>query len=805
MSDTSVLKVSGYCGLCIARCGSIATVENGRFTRLDPDPSHPTGQALCAKGRAAPELVYHGDRLTQPLRRTRPKGDADPRWVPISWDEALNSTANAMREIAARHGPHAVAFSQSSPSTTAIGDSGVFVRRLMNAFGTPNMVWPLDLCGWGRGFATRFVYGVGSVGTGSAGGAMPDISRTGCLVLWGYNPSYSRLTHATAVIEALKRGMKLIVIDPRHVGLANKADIWLRVRPGTDGALALGLANVMIQRGWYDRGFVRDWSNGPHLVRADTGNLLRASELTAGGSDRHYVAWDDAMQRPVAYDPATGRYDGPSENLALSGEYTVAGVNGVVHCRPVFDHYAELCRSWSPGRVEATCWIPQAQLEETARAIWHARPASYYAWSGHEHHANATQTARAMAMLYALTGSFDAPGGNVLLPAVPSAPMTGEDLPGAKAMMPAIGAAERPLGPAGSNSVSALDFYRAVLEGVPYAVRGLIGFGHNLLLAQSDPARGRAALAALDFYAHADLFMNPTAAMADIVLPIASCFEREALKIGFEISADAQSLVQFRQAVVPPPGEARPDTDIIFELAVRLGLAEQFFGGSIEAAYRHQLQPSRIALEDLRAEPGGIRVPLATSHAKHSKPDANGNPRGFPTRSHKVEFWSEILLERGYPPLPAYVEPEISPLSRPELIDRFPLVLTCAKPNLFCQSQHRALPSLRKRAPDPEIEMHSAPAEERGVEAGDWVSVETRFGSMRARVRLNDRLDPRVVVGEHGWWQGCDEVAGSGYDPFSPAGANFNATVDPTVRDPISGTPAHRANLCQIVPVAMSS
>jgi anaerobic selenocysteine-containing dehydrogenase len=197
-------------------------------------------------------------------------------------------------------------------------------------------------------------------------------------------------------------------------------------------------------------------------------------------------------------------------------------------------------------------------------------------------------------------------------------------------------------------------------------------------------------------------------------------------------------------------------------------------------------------------------VPLATKHAKHSKPDKNGHPLGFPTRSRKVELWSELFLERGYPPLPAFVEPKISPLSQPELIDRFPLVMTCAKPTLFCQSQHRALPSLRKRAPCPEIEMHSAAAEERGIAAGDWVSVKTPFGSMRARVRLNDQLDPRVVVGEHGWWQACDEIAAPSYDPFSPEGANFNATVDPTVRDPISGTPEHRANLCQITRIAAS-
>ena len=172
MSAAAPVKVDGFCGLCIARCGTIATVEDGRFTRLDPDPTHPTGQALCAKGRAAPEFVYSKARLTRPLRRTRPKGESDPGWVEISWDEALDTIAAAMRRLAATHGPQSVAFSQSSPSTTAIGDSAPFMRRLMNAFGTPNLVWALDLCGWGRGFATRYAFGVGSVATGSGGGAI---------------------------------------------------------------------------------------------------------------------------------------------------------------------------------------------------------------------------------------------------------------------------------------------------------------------------------------------------------------------------------------------------------------------------------------------------------------------------------------------------------------------------------------------------------------------------------------------------------------------------------------------------------
>src|SRR6516164_3182683 len=78
MAERITKRMPGYCGLCIARCGTIATVENGRFVRLDPDPAHPTGAAICAKGRAAPELVYHKARLTRPLRRSRPKGEADP-------------------------------------------------------------------------------------------------------------------------------------------------------------------------------------------------------------------------------------------------------------------------------------------------------------------------------------------------------------------------------------------------------------------------------------------------------------------------------------------------------------------------------------------------------------------------------------------------------------------------------------------------------------------------------------------------------------------------------------------------------
>jgi anaerobic selenocysteine-containing dehydrogenase len=790
--EQSVERIPGYCAMCISRCGSIAVVENGRFVALEPDPSHPTGKALCAKGRAAPELVYHSERLLYPLKRTRPKGDPDPGWQRISWDEALDTAASRLHAIAQENGPESVVFSVVSPSTSASDDSMLWLQRLMNAYGSPNMCVSMELCGWGRHLATTYTFGAPVPGT-----YVPDIEHAGCILFWGYNPNLARIAHAVATTGALRRGARLLVVDPRRAGPANKADIWLRVRPGTDAALALGIANVMIERGWYDRDFVRDWTNGPLLVRSDNGRLLAESDLSATGNPRRYVAWDEGKGSPTIYDPATGGYEGDDPKPSLFNEFTIETLQGKLVCRPAFDLMAEQCRRYTPERVEAICAIDRNQVEAAARMLWEARPVAYYAWSGVEMQTNSTQIARAIAQLSVLTGSFDVPGGNVLFAAGPSANVRGDELMPPERRGRTLGVQERPLGPSRFGFVTTDDIYRGILKQQPYPVRGLVGFGANLLLAHSDALRGREALAALDFYVHADLFMSPTAEMADIVLPAAGAFERGALKIGFEISAEAQSLVQLRRPVVEPRGEARSDTQIIFDLACRLGLGAHFWDGDIEAAYTYQLQPSGVSLEALRENPGGIRVPVQTRYRKFAE-RTDGIPRGFMTPTRKIELYSEIMAEHGYPPLPEYEEPLMSPLSRPDLAERFPLILTCAKHTLFCETQHRALPSLRRHAPDPEVELHPSAAAERGIVPGDWVRIETPSGSVRARARMNDTLEPNVVCGQHGWWQACPELGLPGYDPFGPEGANYNLLISNEAIDPVSGSVPHRAYLCQV-------
>jgi anaerobic selenocysteine-containing dehydrogenase len=328
-------------------------------------------------------------------------------------------------------------------------------------------------------------------------------------------------------------------------------------------------------------------------------------------------------------------------------------------------------------------------------------------------------------------------------------------------------------------------------------VHGLVGFGANLLLAHADALRGREALAKLDFYVHIDLFMNPTAEMADIVLPAASAFEREALKVGFELNQESMSHVQLRQRMVAPRGACRSDMEIVFGLACRLGFGAHFWDGDIEAAYRYQLGPSGISLETLRAQPGGFRIPLQTRYRKYAELD-NGVARGFRTPTHKIELYSETMLDHGYPPLPEYQEPLVSPISRPDLAERYPLILTCTKNSLFCETQHRALPSLRRQAMDPEVELHPTAAAERGIRPGDWVRVETPEGSVRARARLNETLQPNVACGQHGWWQASPEIGAPAYDPFSSEGANYNLLISNKAIDPVSGSVPHRAYLCQI-------
>ena len=134
-------RIHTYCAMCISRCGVIATVRDGRFEKVSMDPEHPNG-CICIKGTSAPEIVYSSDRLRHPLKRTRPKSDADPGWIPIPWDEAMSIVASRLLEIRERVGPEAVVFGRATTAGGSTVDFEAWLTRLANAFGSPNLLTP---------------------------------------------------------------------------------------------------------------------------------------------------------------------------------------------------------------------------------------------------------------------------------------------------------------------------------------------------------------------------------------------------------------------------------------------------------------------------------------------------------------------------------------------------------------------------------------------------------------------------------------------------------------------------------------
>lgn len=825
----------GYCTLCRSRCGTRNIVRDDALVRVVPDTDHPTGQAMCMKGRAAPELVHSPHRILYPMRRTRPKDGGDPGWQRIGWEEALRETAARLDAVRRESGPEAVAFGVTTPSGTPLSDSIDWIERFVRGFGSPNICYATEVCNWHKDYAHAFTFGCGM--------PVPDYANSGLILLWGHNPANTWLAQAHAVGVGRAAGARLLVVDPQRTALAAQADAWLQVRPGTDAALALGLAHLLIEGQDYDAAFVRDWTNAPLLVRGDTGGFLRVSDLAvrpanAGSSGRHgsgrrngaseagdedaFVAWDGQAGSPVAYDTRFAAAAQGGARHALRGEYEIPlRDGGSIRCRPVFDLLAAHCASYTPDHVARVTGVPADQLQTAARLIADAPSVAYYAWTGIGQQGNATQTERAVAVLYALTGSFDVPGGNRVYPAQPVATVNGMDLIAPEQRAKALGLAQRPLGPPAQGWITARDMYQAILDAKPYRVRAMMAFGTNPLVSQADVDMGRQALQALEFHVHCDLFETPSARYADILLPINTPWEREGLRVGFEITPQAQERIQLRPRMVSPRGESRSDNDIVFDLACRLGMADLFFGGSLEQGWNHMLAPLGITAADLRAADGGMRLPLAHHDRKyaaasggedapeHSRADdLPGTPpentppgagpaavAGFATETRRVELYSERLLRHGHAPLPVHRDPAEAPGGGDA---DYPVVLTTAKSGYYCHSQHRSLVSLRKRDTLPRIGLHPALAARRGIAAGDWVRVRTRAGQARFVAQLQPDLQENVAVADYGWWQACPELGRDGYPVQGQYSSNYNALIRADAADPISGSVPMRAFACDI-------
>ncbi len=780
---SKITKTPSYCAQCRSRCGCLVVLKGDKLLGIEPLEGHPSGEKLCPKGKAAAEIIYHSDRLTHPMRRTSAKDGTTPSWEIISWEQALDDITSRMKLIKDEHGAEQVAFSVTTPSGTNISDSISWIERFIRAFGSPNTIYSTEICNWHKDVASLFTYGT-DIG-------IPDFANTDCILLWGNNPSATWLARSVEVQKARKRGAKMIVVDPRPTVFAQRADCWLRVKPGTDQALALGIAQVLIEGNGFDRQFIDEWSNGPLLVRTDKGSFLRQSDITPGGDPNIYLASQPDCENLLRYNSSKGCWLDSNAKVNLYAECIVDTLEGRILCRTAFGLYAAAANEHSLEWIEAITGVAVKYIRQAAEIITNAKTTAYYAWNGVGQSSTATQTERAISLLYSLTGSYGDKGGNVPGVAAFFEDISGHELLDKKQRAKALGLKERPIGPARSGWVTARDVYRAVLGHKPYPISMLFSFGGNLLTSQPDTDLAIEALKQLDFHVHADFYLNSTASYADIVLPVATSWEREGLRTGFDSSVEGMRRVQLRPPAIKPLAESRSDTDIVLALASSLGLSEHFFDCNSDKGHDHILAAAGLSISQLRAKPEGITLPTKVPYRSYAKFDESGNPKGFSTSSKKLEIYSEILLENGYDPIPV-----LQPINSTRRDDQFPLRLSCAKTVSYCHSQHRNIASLRRLMPDPILEISKETADAKNIVDGEWLEISTRIGTFMARAKMIKGIEPGSVFAQHGWWYNGKK--NKFYEADKPLAFNMNRAIDTVLSDPISGSISIKNSYCNI-------
>ncbi len=682
-----------FCHVCPGRCAIKATIEDGKVVDFVPDKESglPNEQCPVKKGRlSVPDVLNHADRLTHPLKRVGARGEG--KWERISWDEALDTIASKLLAYKEQFGPQSVAFGLGEPK----GLEFAFAQRLASAFGTPNVVTPGWCCGVPSGMASALTYGWNCV---------PDEETSPKLIVaWAINNNLTSGGNRRESFEkALARGAKVIVVDPYKIDMAGMADLWVKLRPSSDGALAMGLLKVIVEEKLYDEQIVKDWCIG-------------------------------------------------------------------------FDQLAAELKTFTLKDVEALTWVKEKTILEFARLYATTKPASIQWGNAIDTAAVAFPSGKAIAILRAITGNLNIPGGDIFLTPAPymrpgqffllSKFARNKDKALGKNFKLAIRSAFIP-------PHSLLD---SVLDKEPYEVKAALFVMTNPVISYPDSTRTYDALMNIEFSVISEIFMTPTAALCDIVLPAAWGMERE--ELGYWPGWYEE--IRAYPKLVEPPGEAWADTKWMNELAKRLGLGEYFWKDD-EEALDEMVKSSGLNYDDMK----GKRVLQAKREYKKND---------YRTPSGKIEIYSDTAKNFGYSPMPYWHEVSAIPV----VTDDYPLLMTNSKESVFMLTGYKQVASLRMMKPEPTVEMHPDTARNLCVKDGEMVSIETVKGKIVQRLVINDNIDPRIVVTSFGWW--FPERTGKLFD-WDKSNINM-LTGSSAPFDPGVGTSDLRGIPCRVAPIS---
>ncbi len=399
----------------------------------------------------------------------------------------------------------------------------------------------------------------------------------------------------------------------------------------------------------------------------------------------------------------------------------------------------------TPAWGERITRVPRRQIAQAAELYARANPACISRCLAVDVEHDSLQACRVLSVLAAVTGNIDIPGGNILVsnrgeisPNTHS--FIGTDYVPKESLPLRRGFDRYPflctdLSPVPSAHMPTL--WDTIITEKPYPVKAALIFGANAAVSYTNSTRVMEALAKLEFLVVADLFLTPTAAMADVVLPASSWLERNNVISSFQ-SSYTHTIAQQKVTTL---AKARSDVDIVIDLAHRLGLGDKFWKDET-AMYDEQLAPAGLSLSEFN-DRKRLYAPLEFERYKKN---------GFKTPSGKVEIYSSVFEKNGCAPLPTYSEPFQSPLETPELAQKYPLIMTSGRRPFFRHSENRQNPLLREQCPSSPVRIHPQTAKNLGIGDGDPVLIETPTGSARAVSELTEGLQPDVIQTMPGWW-----------------------------------------------------
>lgn len=434
-----------------------------------------------------------------------------------------------------------------------------------------------------------------------------------------------------------------------------------------------------------------------------------------------------------------------------------------------FDRLVEHIQDYPPEEVAEITWISADTIREIARIYATSKPATIHEGISLDHCTNGIQAIRAVSLLIAVTGNFDISGGNTYTLPLRWSDLrvkerVSDELPMDEGRYPLFGKFVH-------DEVQTLPILSGILKGEPYPIKALMIDGCNPAITWPNTNKVKKAFEMLDFMVVIDLFMTETAQYADIVLPATTFLERDDIHMYLGIP-----FIQLRHKAVEPPEGCLDDWVIWSELGKRMGYGEYFRWASAHDIFESILERTHLDLKELKESSKGVFYQPKAGPRRYHK-------EGFDTPSGKAELYSATLKDHGYDPLPTFREPAESPISRPDIADRYPLILVTGPRQLvFTHSQFRNVPSLRSRSPKPLVEIHPHTARECALADGDRVTVETLRGRIKLKALVTEDIHPQVVSILHGW---------SGE-------ANVNLLTDDEARDPVSGYPGFRSLLCKV-------